>query len=280
MRFGLCLDPGRPWPELLAVAQASETLGFDRVYVCDHFIPADREGADTSGFMLEAWTVLAGLAALTDRIGLGTLVLGNTYRHPAVVANMAATLDRLSEGRLVLGIGAGWQRNEHEAYGIALPDPAQRSDQLEEACEVIRSLLTNERTTFSGEWYQLTDARCDPKPVQTRLPLLVGGAGEKRTLRTAARWADEWHDWCTPEEFRHKNEVLDGHCAAAGRDPATLRRATGGHLGVDGAVELLEEYRDAGAAEFIVRDNRAEQVEQSSENLSRLSADVFPYLKR
>ena len=298
MRFSVCVDPGRPWPDILALAQGVEAAGFDRVYVCDHFIPATADGADARGFMLEGWTVAAALGGCTNRIDVGTLVLGNTYRHPAVVANMAATLDCLTNGRFVLGLGAGWQANEHTAYGIDLPPPVARLDRLEEACQVIRLLLTEEVSNFSGDWYQLIEARCDPKPV-SRLPLLIGGGGERRTLRIAARFADEWHTWATPEEFRRKNAVLDQHCADVGRDPATLLRSTGGEVrlstngdadvrpGDDGSVtgttdmaaERLVEYRQAGADEFVVRDHHALSVGQTLETLSLLSTDVLPGLR-
>jgi F420-dependent oxidoreductase-like protein len=283
MQFSLCVDPGRPWPDILALAQGIEAVAFDRVYVCDHFIPATADGVDAPGVILEGWTVITAIGACTKRIGLGTLVLGNTYRHPAVVANMAATLDCLTNGRFVLGLGAGGQQNEHTAYGIDLPPAATRLDRLEEACQVIRLLLTEEVSTFSGEWYRLTQARCDPKPV-SRLPILIGGGGERRTLRIAARFADEWHTWASPEEFRRKNTVLDQHCADIGRDPATLLRSTGGSVrlstgSTDIAAERLVEYRTAGASEFIVRDHRALSIEQTLEMLSRLSTDVLPGLR-
>jgi F420-dependent oxidoreductase-like protein len=284
MRFSICVDPGRSWPDILALVEVAEARGFDRAYVCDHFIPGTAGGDDAPGFMLEGWTIVAALGGCTKRIGLGTLVLGNTYRHPAVVANMAATLVSVTNGRFVLGLGAGWQRNEHTAYGIDLPPPATRLDRLEESCQVIRALLTEEVSSFSGEWYRLTEARCDPKP-RSRLPLLIGGGGERRTLRIAARFADEWHVWASPEEFRRKNAVLDQHCADVGRDPATLRRATGGSVCVatkrdaDMAAERLVEYRAAGANEFIVRDDHGQPLGEMVKTLSLLSTDVLPRLR-
>jgi alkanesulfonate monooxygenase SsuD/methylene tetrahydromethanopterin reductase-like flavin-dependent oxidoreductase (luciferase family) len=182
--------------------------------------------------MLECWTTLSALATQTTAIRVGSLVLGNTYRHPAVVANMAATLDQVSGGRVVLGIGAGWQPNEHTAYGLGLPAIGDRIDALDEACAVIRSLLDRPRSTVAGAAYRLTDAPCDPKPLQSRLPLLVGGGGERRTLAVAARHADVWHTWADPASFRHKNIVLDRHCEAVGRDPGGIARATGGTVTV------------------------------------------------
>ena len=166
------------------------------------------------------------VAARTERLRLGTLVCGNLYRHPAVVANAAATVDQISGGRLVLGVGAGWQVNEHAAYGIDLLDVPTRLDHFEEACQVIASLLDNQRSTFNGSHYRLDDAPCDPKPVQGHLPLLVGGKGERRTMQIAARFADEWNGWCTAEEFRRKVAVLDRHCDAVGRDRASIACST------------------------------------------------------
>jgi alkanesulfonate monooxygenase SsuD/methylene tetrahydromethanopterin reductase-like flavin-dependent oxidoreductase (luciferase family) len=156
---------------------------------------------------------------------MGTLLTGIHYRHPAVLANMAATLDIVSGGRLELGIGAGWNEQESCAYGIDLGTPAQRSDRLEEACQVLTGLLSpQETTTFKGRYYELTDARCSPKPVQQpHPPICVGGSGEKRTLRTAARFAQHWNfDGGTPEQFSRAREVLHQHCADAGRDPAEI----------------------------------------------------------
>ena len=246
----MCLDPGRPWPDLVALARHVDEVGFDGVWTCDHFV-SDR------GPMLEGWTCLAGLAAVTRRVRIGTLVVGNTYRHPAVVANMAATLDHVSGGRFVLGMGAGWQVDEHVAYGIALPPPSERLDRLEEACELITSMLREPRTTFAGRYYSTTDAPCEPKPLQSPLPLLVGGGGEKRTLRIAARLAQEWHVWASPEEFRHKCDVLDAHCADLGRDPRAVLRVTGGDLPKETAeaVDIVDRYLEAGTDEFIVRDD-------------------------
>jgi alkanesulfonate monooxygenase SsuD/methylene tetrahydromethanopterin reductase-like flavin-dependent oxidoreductase (luciferase family) len=193
--------------------------------------------------VLECWSSLAALAALTSQIRLGTLVSANTYRHSAVVANAAATIDQISNGRFILGIGAGWQVNEHDAYGLDLFDVSTRSDRLEQACEVLNLLLRNERSDFAGTHYTLADAPCDPKPVQQPLPLLVAGKGERRTMRTAARLADEWNGWCTPDEFREKTAVLDAHCEAIGRDPSTIRRSTQALLFMSDDAAWLDRHR-------------------------------------
>jgi F420-dependent oxidoreductase-like protein len=181
----------------------------------------EREGA-----MLESWSTLSALAALVPRIRLGTIVLGNTYRHPAVVAKMAAQVDIISGGRLILGLGAGWQENEHEAYGIPFHTMRERLERLDEACHVIRSLWTSRRSTYAGRYYRLSDAPLDPKPVQTPHPeLMIGGGGERVTLRIVATHADHWNVWGGPRVLAQKGAVLDAHCAAVGRDPMRITRS-------------------------------------------------------
>ncbi|HET8662124.1 MAG TPA: TIGR03560 family F420-dependent LLM class oxidoreductase [Micromonosporaceae bacterium] len=295
MRFSVCVDPGRPWGEVVDLVRHVEAVGWDGVYVCDHFMPYHAGGLAVDGPMLEGWTTLAALAGHTQRLRLGTLVLGNTYRHPAVVANMAATLDHVTGGRFVLGLGAGWQVNEHAAYGLELGSTRSRMDRFEEACAAIRSLLTRPRTTHHGEHYRLTDAPCDPKPVQSRLPILIGGGGERRTLRIAARFADEWHAWGTAEELGHKNQVLDRHCADIGRDPSTIRRVGGATVELSAkagsgddrsvagtppqVVDVLARYRAAGAQEFIVRDSRTTPLAAATDTLSLFWAEVATCLR-
>ena len=177
MKLSLCLDPGRPWQDAMILARQVDAAGWHALYQCDHFMPHHADGLPRPGDVSECWTTLSALAGITSHVRLGSLVLGNTYRHPAIVANMAATLDQISGGRVVLGIGAGWQRNEHVAYGIRLPDPAERIDALDEACAILGMLLHEGSCTFSGNTYRLQDATCEPVPVQRRSPLLVGGGG-------------------------------------------------------------------------------------------------------
>jgi F420-dependent oxidoreductase-like protein len=226
MRFSVWPSPVRPWSEILATVQHAEETGWDGCYFADHFMPNTEDDTPADGPTIECWAVLAALAASTQRIRIGPLVCGNTYRHPAVLAKIAAAVDNVSGGRIVLGLGAGWQVNEHEAYGIPLFGTKERIDRFEEACEIVTGLLgPAPRFTFAGEHYQITDAPCDPKPVQQPLPLLVGGGGEKRMLRIAARFADEWNVWGTAELLRHKIGVLERHCADLGRDPATIQKS-------------------------------------------------------
>lgn len=220
MRFAFKTAPQHTtWDAMLEVWRAADDIEiFESGWTFDHFYPIR---GDTDGPCLEGWMTLAALAQATRRLRFGTLVTGIHYRHPAILANMAATLDVVSGGRLELGIGAGWNQQESGAYGIELGTPKQRSDRFEEACEVITGLLSQETTTFKGAYFELTDARCEPKPVQKpHPPICVGGSGEKRTLRTAARFAQHWNFvGGSPEQFARARDVLHQHCADVGRDP-------------------------------------------------------------
>ncbi len=214
------------WQPLLDFWLEAERIdALDGGWLFDHFYPIH---GDSSGPCFEGWTALSYLAGRTQRLRLGLMVSGNLYRHPAVLANMVATFDVFSGGRLDLGLGAGWNEEESGAYGIELLPIGPRLDQLEEACEIIDALLTREWTDFEGRHYRLKAARCEPKPVQRpRPPLVIGGQGEKRTLRIAARWADDWNfPGGTPEQLAHKVEVLHAHCADVGRDPAEITVST------------------------------------------------------
>src|SRR5881296_4098581 len=224
MRFGVFTSLiGQTWPGVLEFWQHLESTGWDTACVTDHFMPNTKE---REGGMLESWSTLSALAALVPRLRVGTIVLGNTYRHPAVVAKMAAQVDIISGGRLLLGIGAAWQRNEHEAYGIPFYTMRERLERLDEACTVIRLLWTERRSNFNGRYYQLADAPLDPKPVQKPHPeLMIGGGGERVTLRIAAKHADHWNVWGGPSVATRKGKILDEHCAAVGRDSKTIRRS-------------------------------------------------------
>jgi F420-dependent oxidoreductase-like protein len=275
MRFSYWPGAGQPWDEILGASQHAEATGWDGVWFADHFVPSV---GDIGGPNHECWSVLAGLAAAVPRVRIGSIVAGNTYRNPAVLAKQAATVDHISGGRLVLGLGAAWQENEHLAYGIPFPSTKERLDRLDEACAVITSLFGEERSSFSGRYYQLVDAPLAPKPVQNRLPLLIGGGGERRTMRIAARWADEWNAWGTPELHAQKAEVLARHCEELGRDPdeiersaiallflstdegwlAGLRDRDFGRPTIVGTpaevVEVVRRYRDAGVDELLIPD--------------------------
>ena len=254
MDISVILDNGRPWAEVRELAQAADELGAYAIYLCDHLMGHTDDDTVTDEGMLESMTLLAALAPLTTRSRLGSMVLGGTYRHPAVVANQLTALDHVSGGRAIAGLGAGWQVNEHTAYGIDLMSPHDLSDRFEESVAVISALLRNDRSDFKGRFFELHDAPNNPKPVQQRLPILVGGGGEKRTIPTAAKYADVYHVWGSPDGYAAKTAKLDEACAAVGRDPAEIRRATGLDfpVGTDlaGAIEPYRVVCD----EFLVFD--------------------------
>lgn len=261
------------------------------MWLADHFLPAE---GDPGRPTVECWTALAALAARVPRLTIGSLVSGNTYRHPALLAKMAAGVDRISGGRLVLGLGAAWQENEHRAYGIPFPPLRERLERLDEACQVIRRLLDGERVDFAGAHYRLRDALVSPGPLQRPLPLLVGGSGERRTLRSAARWAQAWNAWGDPARMRALGAVLDRHCAALGRDPASLRRTAVALFAVGEAPdprlagrglpvvagpaqqvrEAVEAYRAAGVDELVVPDFHLGGGARARDALDRFAGEV------
>ena len=250
MRFAFKTAPqNTTWQDMVAVWQVGDELdAFESGWTFDHFYPIF---SDPTGPCLEGWITLTALAQATRRLRMGVMVTGIHYRHPAVLANMAATLDIVSGGRLDLGIGAGWNEEESGAYGIPLGTPRDRSDRFEEACQVITGLLRDTTTDFDGRFYKLTGARCEPKPIQSPLPICVGGNGEKRTLRTAARYASHWNFvGGSPADFAHKRDVLREHCAAIGRDPKEIMLSSHVPLGPDGdpgaGIEAANRLGDEG----------------------------------
>ncbi|HYR41617.1 MAG TPA: TIGR03560 family F420-dependent LLM class oxidoreductase, partial [Terriglobia bacterium] len=224
MRFGVFTSlMSQTWEGVLELWQHLEATGWDVACVSDHFMPSTKE---REGAVLESWSTLSALAAVVRRMRIGTIVLGNTYRHPAVLAKMAAQVDIISGGRLLLGLGGAWQQNEHDAYGIPFYTVRERLERLDEACAVIRSLWTERRSNFQGRYYRLSDAPLDPKPVQKPHPeLMIGGGGERVTLRVVARQADHWNVWAGPKVLARKSEILEEHCSKAGRDSKTIRRS-------------------------------------------------------
>ena len=209
--------------ELVSLWKRIESMGFSWISIWDHFYAADMTGEPVC---LEAVSMHAALACHTERVTCGSLVYSVGYRHPAVLANAIASIDLLSGGRAAIGLGAGWSQLEYDAYGIPFPAVKTRMDQLEEAAACVRGLLHEEVTTFKGEHFTLNEARCEPRPAQERLPIWIGGGGEKRTLRTAARYADWWNvPFIAPEDFARKRAVLAKHCEEVGRDPADVHSA-------------------------------------------------------
>jgi len=224
MRFSIWPSLSQPWADVRDVVAHAEATGWDGAYVADHFMGDGSAFGAAETPMLEATGVLSALATTTKRVRLGSLVFGITYRHPAVLAKWAATTDHLSDGRLVLGVGAGWQLNEHEQYGIELGSPGVRIERFAEACAILNGLLRAPTTTVDGEHYTVTDALAEPKPLQQPLPLLIGGKGD-RMLGIVARCADEWNMWGLPEAIAERSAALDQRCAAIDRDPATIARS-------------------------------------------------------
>jgi F420-dependent oxidoreductase-like protein len=206
------------------LAQAAEKAGFDMVTVMDHFYQIGVVGAETEP-MLEGYSVLAALAMRTERVLLGTMVSGVTYRNPAMLAKTATTLDIISNGRAVLGLGAAWNESEHAGYGFDFPGIGEREDRLEEALTIAKAMFTQERPSYEGKHYRIDRALNRPRPIRPGGPMiLVGGGGEKRTLKTAARFADITNWFGTLDEAAPKLAVLDRHCEAVGRDPKEITR--------------------------------------------------------
>jgi F420-dependent oxidoreductase-like protein len=229
MRFGLQIpnfivgeSPGALFDGVVAMATAAEDAGFDSVWVMDHFFQLPPLGGPSQP-MLDSYTLLGALAARTSRVRLGTMVTGVTYRNPAHLAKIVTTLDVISAGRAILGIGAAWYDVEHEGLGFEFPPAGERLDRLEEALQICRAMFGEEAPSFEGRYYRIHEARNVPPPVQPGGPaILVGGGGEKRTLRLVARYADMCNITGDPATIAHKVEVLQGHCAAVGRDPSEV----------------------------------------------------------
>ena len=307
MRFGFWLDTGNTFTHMQHVCGVAEAAGWDSVWAPDHFMPPPEgypmktdypDGEPELASVNESWVLLAALAATVPRVRLGHLVAGNTYRHPAVTAKMAATIDGISGGRFVLGLGAAWQENEHRRYGIGYGTVGERADRFEEACEIIKSLIANKRTDFAGRYYQLDGAPLAPKPVG-KLPLMIGGGGERRTLPTTARFADEWNTWGSPDHLIQKMAVLDRCCADIGRDPGEIERSAAlmvdlrnepagsaeraaglasPHARVVGTAEQISEvmarYDAAGVHEVMIPDFNMTAAE-TPDLLQRIAEDVI-----
>ena len=223
-QFGLQLWSQRTsWPEFRDAALVGEAAGWDSVWTWDHLLAIIGPWEQP---ILEGWSTLAATAAVTTRMRLGLMVGANTFRNPGLTAKLATTLDNISGGRAILGIGGAWFEREHEAFGFEEWGSGfgERLDRLDEAVMVLRRLLDGERITHEGRFYRMKDALCEPRPVQAKLPILVGGSGPRKTLRTTALRADAWNTAGTIDEVRKSVETLEGHCADVGRDPAEIER--------------------------------------------------------
>lgn len=209
-KFSVWPSPERSWSDVRDLAIYADTNHWYSLWYADHFMPNHEGSATQDGNVYECWSMIAAIAAVTERIRVGSLVSPTTFRHPTVLANTAATIDQISRGRLTLGIGAGWQVNEHLAYGVDLLEGKDRVDRFEEAIQIIKSMLTHNRTSFAGQHFSITDAPCQPQPVQTPLPIMVGTGGP-RMSKITARFADEWNTW--------------GHVSTASERVATFAQA-------------------------------------------------------
>jgi len=280
LRFGICTDQNMDWPTTVERWKYLETLGFDSLWDCDHMVQPSRP----DGPYHEGWTLLAGLAAVTEKVRIGVLVSSNTFRHPAILAKEAATVDHISNGRLEVGVGAGWYVPEHEMYGFDFPEPAGLVSRFREAVEIIDSLLRNEYTTYQGEHYQLDNAAFRPRPVQQPRPPLTIGAKKRKMLRITAEYADRWNSSGTVEELRQRNEILDEQCADIGRDPHEIIRSLYGWAAimpddpwesVDAFEDVIGRYREAGINEFIIDQPPIAKFSV----LEQVATDVIPRLR-
>ena len=275
MRYAISTSPQRcTWDWLLEVwRKADEIELFESGWTFDHFYPLF---GDSTEDCLEGWISLTALLQETKRIRGGVLVTGMLYRHPAVLANMASTLDITSNGRLELGIGAGWNEEECEAYGIELGSMQERFDRFEEGMEVITQLLNQDRSTFKGNWYSLQDAMNNPKGPQNPLPICIGGGGLRRTIPAVAKYAHHWNygtQTMSPEDFKMRHNVFLKACEKEGRDPEDILIST--MLRYDGdaqaTIQQAREYEEAGVKLGIVsipKDKSPEIVEEIAEILA------------
>jgi alkanesulfonate monooxygenase SsuD/methylene tetrahydromethanopterin reductase-like flavin-dependent oxidoreductase (luciferase family) len=284
LRFGIQNPQWQTWPEMVERWRRCEELGFDSLWIPDHLVPP----FNPEGPLLEAWSVLAGMAGITSRARLGVLVSCNTFRPPALLAKMAATLDQMSNGRLELGIGAGWFEPEHRMFGIPLPEKKELVDRFRESVEIVDLLLRSDGTpvSYDGTYHRLADAPFRPAPVQRPRPPLVLGAHGPRMMRVVARYAETWSTVGVVAELRPKLASLEAACAEVGRDPATIVRSV---LYVPpqmpserpwdslaAFVDYVGRYRELGMTEFVFQ---PPQEPERFALVERVAADVLPGLR-
>ena len=275
MRFGLQLwSQQTDWPSFRDSALAAEEAGWDSIWTWDHLLAIFGPWEQP---VFEGWSVLAGLAGLTSRVRLGLMVGANTFRNPGHTAKLATTLDHLSGGRAVLGIGGAWFEREHDAFGIDFGAGfGERLDRLDEAVMLMRRLLDGERFSHEGRFYTFHDAVVAPRPIQAHLPILVGGSGPRKTLRTVALRADAWNTAGTVDEVRGKVEILAEHCADVGRDIATIEKTLSYPIVIrDSRADAQEAY------EHLLKANRIKDMEGSAVLLgspTEVADALRPYL--
>lgn len=282
MYFGILTPQRPPLSGLVRIWQRFEELGLDSVWLGDHF----NQPPEPPRAYFEGWTLLATLATQTSRIRVGVLVSSNTFRHPSLLAHQAMTVDHASNGRLELGVGAGWYAPEHVRFGISFPAPRERAARFRESVEILDRLLRGERTTYSGMYYQLREARIRPSPLQKPRPPLTIAAHKRQMIRVCAERADRWNSYGTPDEMRERGLLLDEQCALVGRDPHQIRRSLyawvermGGMPSPFESVSAFEEvvgtYRAAGIDEFIFEEPARKQLQV----LEQVVAHVLPRLR-
>src|SRR5947209_14632140 len=279
-RFGICTDQNMTWEKTVERWQLFERLGYESAWLCDHLVQPSRP----EGPYFEAWSLLAGLAARTDKIRVGILVTSNTFRYPQVVAKMAVTVDHISNGRLEIGLGAGWYQPEHTMFGIDFPETKELVGRFHEAVQVVDLLTREDTSSFHGSYYRLKEARSRPGSVQKPRPPLVLGAFGPRMLKIVARYADTWNAFGTPEEMRERNQLLDHYCREIGRDPETLDRSLYYWVPKSDADPWVSEqafhdvigpYIEAGINQFIFD----QPSDQQFGLLERIAVDVLPKMK-
>ncbi len=249
--------------------RTADEAGFDHIWPFDHLIAL---GPDPTKLIFDGWTILGAVAENTKRTRIGLNVTGNLYRHPGLLAKIAVTVDHLSAGRLEMGLGAAWNEPEFKMYGLPFPSAADRIRMLDEACRVLKLLWTEDRATFKGRFYQLDAAIAEPKPIQKPYPpIWIGGSGPKRTLRVVAKHADVWNSNVKPDDSLTLTKTLDEHCAAVGRDPATIRRSSQVRAeNEDGALRIAETVIGAGFTELLVFPLAGEDLRAGVERAARL----------
>ena len=276
-RFGICTDQNMTWDKTVERWQLFERLGFESAWLCDHLVQPSRP----TGPYFEAWSLLAGLAARTEKIRVGILVTSNTFRFPQIVAKMSVTVDHISNGRLEIGLGAGWYEPEHTMFGIPMQETKELVSRFKEAVQVVDLMTRQDTSSFDGEYYQLRDALSRPASVQKPRPPLVLGAFGPRMLKIVARYADTWNAFGTPEEMRERNQMLDDYCREIGRDPDTLDRSLYYWVpkadldpwgSKDAFYSVLEPYVEAGVNQFILDQPGDSQINQ----LDWVASEVLP----
>ena len=273
MKFSVWPNMGHPVDEALDTARWADSAGWYGVWYADHYMPNTGTAEIQPGPAHECWAMLPAIAAVTEHVRVGPLVAPTSIHHPALLANRATTIDHLSNGRMVLGLGAGWQINEHLAYGIELEPPDRRVQRFEEAIQIVRALTTQDRTTFAGEMYTITDATADPKPVQSPLPILVGTAGP-RMLRIVARYADEWNSWGHVETATWKRDAFDKACEAVGRDPGMMHTSVQALIVITESAELIERSRQGAFADRTLAGS-VDQIVDAMGRYAELGYDEF-----